>query len=166
MTGASTSQPQSPYSSYDAEGTRKSSWSTPRQEHASVERSPRTMSPSLLRNSSRSDYSSLQPIHNPYSTYSSEYPSGGARESNDRSMENAARFRLLPPIRGPEKIPSRPSSAYSDNEQRTPPQHHRPRSSPMVELPSSNRDQEGKTNRFFDSLCGGRLQPTEQHQGG
>ncbi|CAO3688233.1 unnamed protein product [Umbelopsis ramanniana] len=141
--GASTtSQPQSPYSSYDAEDTRKSSWSTPRHERASVEPSPRTMSPSLLRNSSRSDYSSLQPINNPYSTYSSEYPGGTAGESNDRSMENVERFRLLPPILGPEKKSSRPSSAYSDNDQRPPPQHHRPRSSPMIEASSSNRDQE------------------------
>jgi len=149
ITGASTtSQPQSPYSSYDAEDTRKSSWSTPRHEHASVEPSPRTMSPSLLRNSSRSDYASLQPINNPYSTYSSEYP-GTTGESNDRTMENVERFRLLPPILGPEKKSSRPSSAYSDNDQRPPPQHHRPRSSPMVEASSSNRDQEGKNNRFF-----------------
>ncbi|KAI8577451.1 hypothetical protein K450DRAFT_251698 [Umbelopsis ramanniana AG] len=140
MGGASTSQPQSPYSSYDAEDTRKASWSTPRHEHASVERSPRTMSPSLLRNSSRSEYSSLQPINNRYSTYSSEYPGGG--ESKDRSIENAERFRLLPPILGPEKKSSRPPSAYSDNDQRIPPQHHRPRSSPMVEASSSNRDQE------------------------
>ncbi|KAI9279967.1 hypothetical protein BC943DRAFT_150850 [Umbelopsis sp. AD052] len=134
----STGQPQSPYSSYDAaEDTRKSSWSAPRHEQASaVERSP--MPPSLLRNSSHTEFSSLQPINNRYSTYSSEYPGG---ESKDQSNENAERFRLLPPILGHEKKSSRPTSTYSDNDQRIPPQHHRPRSSPMIEASSSNRDQ-------------------------
>jgi hypothetical protein len=112
------------------------------------------MSPSLLRNSSRSDYtSSLQPINRPYSTYPTEYPGGGPGENNDRIMEDVERFRLLPPILGPEKKTPRPSPSYSDNGQLSPPQqhHHHLRSHPITEVSPSfnNRDQEGKKDKII-----------------
>ncbi|GAB5592433.1 Flocculation suppression protein [Umbelopsis nana] len=144
-----TSQPHTAYQYDQDDAARKSSLSAnarlEAQKSGSNDRSPRTIGPSLLRNS-RSEYSSssMHPLHNPYSTYTSEYPGGEIpSSSSDRSIDNVERYTVLPPILGPDQKSTRSADrrSYQSSPQNRPPPHEAETSS------SSNRAQEGQIHQ-------------------